>query len=405
MKQITTPSLLFSLAVLTCMPLLQACSGCHDNGLSNNGNIGADSGLNANDDGNQFASADWGLWLSSTAMPDGSIALAFYDREQGGIAFANGTPGATADIQWTYEHIDGYPAANGLDAGDRGMYTSLAMSPDGTPWAAYYDVGAHNLRYARRVATPSGYLWLNGIADSGEGYPQNAGLFTSIAFNDAGLPVIAHYDQTKHALRIAHFDGSSFSGEVVDVGEDREPADTGEDLIDADVGMYACLRIANGKEYIAYFDKANGNLKLAIGTAGNYETMIVDEDENVGAWPNMEIRGTTVHIAYQDVGKQHLRYAVGEPSTGWSIEKVDQGAYVGADTALYFDGDNPSIVYFEGYDNDMKLARFDGDQWSKAKIATIGAVGFHNEVVSAGGRFYAASYNYTEKNIFFTSLD
>ncbi len=405
MTHISTPAI--ALTALVFMPYLQGCGGCQESALSSKGNVGLDnldSGFSREVNHSNFMSGDWGLWLSAVTLPDGQVGISFYDKEQGGIAFAYGTPSGD-DIQWTYEAIDGYPGANGLDAGDRGMYTSLAVDDNGTLWAAYYDVGARNLRYARRAETPSGIVWVNALADSGEGITIDAGLFASLALQADGRPVIAHYDKGSAALRIAHYNGSDFVGQVLDEGTDREPADTGEDLVEADVGMYACLRIANDQEYLSYYDKANGNLKLAVGNSPNYTLYTIDDGENVGAWPNMVIRGDKIHIAYQDVGKQHLRYAVGKPGGSWDIQKVDRGQLVGADTALFFEGNKPSIVYFDGYGNDMKLARFDGEHWNKSTLSSVGAIGFHNEVISTGDAFYAASYNYTDKNVFFTKLD
>jgi hypothetical protein len=394
--------LVMALSLSMLLPQLSGCGGCQETDLSRTGSVAEDSGIGDGGDGG-FSSSNWGLWLGSAILADGNIGITFYDKDQGGIAFGHGTPGA-AGITWQFEEVDGYPGASGLDAGDRGMHTSLAVAPDGTAWAAFYDLGARNLRYAWRANTPSGYVWINGMADSGEGMTQDAGLFTSIAIDDSGNPVIAHHDKASGTLRVAHWQGSAFSGEVVDRGEDRAPVDTGNELVEASVGMYAHLQIANGQEYIAYYDAANGNLKLAIGNAPNYQIYVVDDDEDVGAWPSMAIRGRTIHIAYQDVGKQHLRYAVGKPDD-WTITKVDRNELVGADTALFFDGDNPGIVYFDGYNNDMKVARYDGDRWRKSKVARSGAVGFHNEVVFAGGRFYGASYNYTKKTVLFRALD
>ena len=46
--------------------------------------------------------------------------------------------------------------------------------------------------------------------------------------------MIAHYDHNVRELRVAHWDGTSFSGESIDTGEDSEdesgtlPADTGK---------------------------------------------------------------------------------------------------------------------------------------------------------------------------------
>jgi hypothetical protein len=389
---------LLAIGALTLLPLLTGCS-CSDQGVSGLGDVDEEEA----DKGHPFSS-DWGQWLSSTKLADGTVGIAYYDRDQGGIGFGIGTP--TADgLVWEHEQVDGYPQDNGLDAGDRGMYTAVATDPDGTVWAAFYDIGAHNLRYGKRVDGPSGIVWKNNIADVGEGLSQDAGLFASIAIGGNGKPIVSHYDKGAQTLRVAHWSGGSFTGEVVDRGEDRLPEDTGEELIEANVGMYSRIRYANGQEYIAYYDQANGDLKLAVGRSGDYQIHIIDEDGDVGAWPDMVIRGKTVHLAYQDVGKQHLLYAVGKPGEDFEVTVVDRSDLVGADTALYFDGGKPRIVYFDGYNNNMKLAKLKSGSWQKSSVRRKGAVGFHNEVVTAGGKTYAACFNYTKRDVFLTTLD
>jgi hypothetical protein len=385
-----------SLSIVSLAAFLGGCS-CSEQSVSNLGDVDP-----TEEDSTHPFSTDWGQWLSATELPDGTVGITYYDRDQGGIGFGIGTPSETG-LNWAHEQVDGYPQENGLDAGDRGMYTAVSAAPDGTIWAAYYDVGARNLRYARRISATSG--WTNDLADIGEGFTQDAGLFASIAMDGRGRPVISHYDRGSKALRVAHWSGGSFTGEVVDRGEDATPEDSGSELVEADVGMYSRIRYANGKEYIAYYDQANGDLKLAIGQSGAYRIHTIDSEGDVGAWPDMVIRGKQVHLAYQDVGKQHLRYAVGLPGEDFEISVIDRGDLVGADTALFFKNGKPRVVYFDGYGSNMKLAKLKDGSWTKSTIHRKGAVGFHNEVVSAGGKTYGACFNYTKRDVFLTGLD
>ena len=391
---------LVALGALTLAPQLTGCRGCSEAGLTRFGDLEE----TEEEEGGHPFSSDWGQWLSATKLADGTVGIAYYDRDQGGIGFGVGIPGAEG-VAWVHERVDGYPQENGLDAGDRGMYTSVATAPDGTVWAAFYDVGARNLRYGKRISDETGVRWKNDLADVGEGMTQDAGLFASVAIDGKGKPVIAHYDRSAQSLRVAHFSGGRFTGEVVDRGEDLVPDDTGSELVEANVGMYSRIRYANGKEYIAYYDKAHGDLKLAVGRSGDYRIHTVDADGDVGAWPDMLIRGKKVHIAYQDAGKQRLRYAVGQPGDDFEITVVDRGDLVGADTALFFEDGQPGIVYFDGFNNNMKLARFDGESWSKSTVHRKGAVGFHNEVITTGGKTYAACFNYTKRDVFLAALE
>ena len=343
-------------------------------------------------------STDWGQWLSMAVTPAGQPAISFYDREHGAVGFAIGTLDEGVPT-WRFEGVDGYAGASGLDPGDRGTYTSLAFADDGTAWVSFYDQGAKNLRYAKRHPTLG--AWSAGLADVGEGMTQNAGLFSSIAIGADGMPVIAHHDKGASTLRVARWNGASFVGAVFDRGEEFS-ADTGgeEESREANVGQFVKLRIIDGVEYMAYYDAANGDLKLAIGT----DIHVVDAEGDVGQWPDFAVRDGVIHISYQDAGNQRLKYAVGTPGA-WTISTIDDSPYTGADTALYFHGEKPGVVYFEGRENDMKHAIVNDAGWATRDFATEGAVGFHNEIVSIGLKSYVACYNYTQRDVFFAALD
>ena len=96
--------------------------------------------------------------------------------------------------------------------------------------------------------------------------------------------------------------------------------------------------------------------------------------------------------------------AVGTPGD-WVITTVDESPYTGADTALYFKDDQPSVVYFEGRSNDMKGASLGDEGWVSRTVHSEGAVGFHNEVIQTGDKTYAACFDYTKRSVLFTELD
>ena len=92
-------------------------------------------------------------------------------------------------------------------------------------------------------------------------------------------------------------------------------------------------------------------------------------------------------------------------SGGWSTELVDSGDHIGADAALFVDGGKTGIVYFDGLQNDMKLARNTGDAWTAEKLTgDQGALGFHNETVKIGDVRYVACYDFTARSVFFAAL-
>ena len=387
-------SLLTALAAALLAPTLPGCKGCSKDKGTETGTIGE-----TGTEEEPYVPADWGQWLTMAATPEGNAAVAYYDRDKGALGYAEATPGDAPT--WVHEQVDGYTSSEGLDTGDRGKFASMAIADDGTRWIAYQDLLTRTLRYATRTADGD---WSSGVADTGEGATPKAGAFASLALDGSGYPVVAHYDEAKARLRVAHWNGSSFSGEVVDEGEDVT-GDTGG-TVDADVGQFARLRISGGTEYIAYYDAAAGALKLAVGTSGSYDIEVVDDGGDVGQWPDMLVASDgTIHIAYHDVENQDLKYAVGTPGS-WTTTTVDEGEYVGADTALFLNGNYPAIVYFDGRNNDVKLAQNTGSDWTTDTLAGAdGALGYHNEVITAAGAHYAACYDYTSRTIWFSPLD
>ncbi len=375
---------------------LEACKGCRDDGITPIVEEPEDP-------------HDIGQYLSM-GVYDGQPAVAYYDRTSGGLAFSLGEIQGES-VTWTEERVDGYPDANGLDAGDVGKYTSMQIDGD-TIWVSYYDVSNGRLFYARRNGKDD---WETGVADTGSGPTPRAGLFSSMALDSSGNPVVAHFDQGKGQLRVARWSGSSFTGSVVDEGEGWEPADTAVNLDakDPEVGKYAKLVIVGGTEYLAYYDGALGNLKLATGSGGGWDIEVVDdgwdeatgEEWDVGQWPAILVDGDELVIAYQDVTNYDLRVARGTPGGTWTVEVVDDGPFTGSDAELYMNGSYPAVVYFDGNENNIKLAINDGSSWTVDTLAgEEAALGFHNESVVIGGKRYVACYDYSNRTIWFREL-
>jgi len=375
---------------LACSTLLAGC-GCRDENLNVRPDI-------PEEDPN-----DVGQWLSMDLMSDGSPAVSYYDNSKGALGFAVGVFDDAGDIAWRTEQVDGFPADNGLDPGDRGLYTSLAVDGQNQAWISYYDASNGSLRYAQRSAEGE---WETGIAGTGSGPTSDVGWFSSLALNSADEPVIAFYDVLDAQLRISYFNGGGFSSEVVDDGSADTPAES-----DPDVGRYSRLMIHEGTEYIAYYDAAQGNLKLATGSSGAWNIELVDDgsDElgsgDVGAWPDLAMVGGELLIAYQDIGNGDLRLARGSTGSSWTVKIVDNGTEVGADARMFVNGGSPGVYYFDGYNNDLKLAVEDSDSengWKTETLAGEGAaLGFHIDTVTDGSKRYVACYDFTNRNIWF----
>ncbi len=376
-------------------PLLVWLAACSCQPENNLGNVQPD-------DPNGLMTHDIGQYLSMTLNDEGQPVISFYDRDKGALAFGVGEVlGETLD--WTLSPVDGYPDDVGLDPGDRGKYTSVAVDAAGTTWIAYHDATSGVLRVA--TCPKGGTAWELLVGDAGTGASPETGKFASLALDPSDNPVIAHYQSDKQLLRVARFNGTAFTGETVDEGTGYVAQDTGEQDIAANVGKYASLAIADdGTEYIAYYDAAHGDLKLATGTTGAYTVTTIDADGDVGAWPDLMINGDELVIAYQDVGNQDLKLARGSGST-WTLELLDDANYVGADAAVFMNGSYPGVWYFDGHDNNVKLAQQAGSDWSADTWAgDDAALGYHLETVTVDATVWVASYDYTNRTIWSDSL-
>ena len=217
---------------------------------------------------------DRGQWLSMDTMADGTIVASYFDRGEDGLGVAFGTI-TEAGTTWTYEEIEGFQDASGLDSGNLGTHTSLVVAPGDVIWVVYYDISNATLRYARRHNTASGRTmdptaaWTTGVADVGGGARPDAGQWSSMALSPEGKPVVAHYDVGEQELRVTRWDGEAWGNQVEIVGQEYTLGDTGGSTKPADVGKFANLFIgADGTEYIAYYDDAWSRLMLAeIGRA------------------------------------------------------------------------------------------------------------------------------------------
>jgi hypothetical protein len=339
---------------------------------------------------------DHGQWLSMGVSPDGRLVASYYDRTRGGLGFAIGEPRDNGDVWWFHEEVDGYPDAEGLDPGDRGWYTSLEVAADGGVWVAYYDQGNGALRTAHRT----GRTWTTELADAGGGLDPDTGRWASLALDADDNPVVAHHDAANGTLRVSRRSAAgAWSSEVAHTGEDGVDGDGNP--VDANVGQFASLVIHDGVEYIAFYDAANGNLDLIEGFSGAYTHTTIDAEGDVGQWPSIWTDGDELVIAYHDVGNQDLKIARRTGGGAFSFTTIDAGEFVGADTFVFNDTDGLGVVYFDGHDNDMKVARADGSSWAIDVKGGEGlAVGYHNEAAYTAGRWWVASYDYTNRAIF-----
>ena len=339
--------------------------------------------------------ANFGRWLQMDVSPDGRPVATYYDDVNGGLRFSIGTVADDGLIGWVHEDVDGMPDETGYDAGDVGSYTSMVVADNGSVWVSYYNVSSTGLKVAHRV----GGVWTVESVDAGGNSSSNAGLWSSIALNADGNPVVAHYDGGSGDLRMSRFDGSSWSSEAVHSG-----ADFSDKTItrEADVGKYAKLLIDGNTEYIAFYDAAWQRLDLLEGFVGAYALSTVYSNSDAGMWPSMLVDNGTLYLSFQDLEGERLMLATRKAGSSFSLETVDQGRMRGSDSELFMMNGDLQMVYFDGHNNDMMLAT-PGPQ-NSWQVSSLGgddaAVGFHNEVVALPEGYFVASFDHTNQRLF-----
>ena len=135
----------------------------------------------------------------------GSSWVSAYAETYGDLVVAQvSAAGRIVDTDW--EWVDGVPAVTPEVAGsmirggitdtgpDVGMYTSIAVQQDGTPMVTYYDRDSGSLKFAAKVAG----TWQTHVIDAGDGAAgapgdTMVGMFTSLSLrSDDGRPGVAY---------------------------------------------------------------------------------------------------------------------------------------------------------------------------------------------------------------------
>jgi hypothetical protein len=358
-----------------------------------------------------------GAYTSAAVAPDGTLWIAgyleaSYDQEYlyGDLAVGrwNGS-----EVEW--KAVDGVPSEPAVDpqrfdskgfrggqtepGDDVGLWTSIAVGPDGNPAVAYYDVTHRALRYAKF----NGESW-----DAGEVQKielGDAGRYAKLVFV-GGQPVIAYLfiepgeaGAMKSGVRLArggsgwafedvavdnatpcrhHFCGPGTAC-VIDTGICTQESNDcamecadGQECVDVE-GMPGCVDVygpaatdtypdalglyisavprPNGELGLAFYDRIKGNMMVAVQAAGAWAAAIVDGeagdgtdtgDKGIGASLAIDAQDN-FHLSYVDGLSEGLVYLMlpgGMP--GGTPELVDDGLSAGDGPHLV--GDDSHIV-------------------------------------------------------------
>lgn len=357
---------------------------------------------------------DVGEHTSIVVDANGVIHVAYYDRDNGRLKYANYAGG-----MWSTSVVD--------ETAHVGLYSSIAIDANGNPAIAYMMVEGMQapdptpltgLRYAvaNTNMPASGSDWTIADVDAAEKpIPLcEGGCGNGRACVDFGMGPICATESSTCAT-------SCGSDEVcVDDGAGTASCETELNIVPLDgfidgVGLFADLAFTStGTPVIAYYDRLERDLKLATGLpGGGFSLRTLDGDDamdptDTGQHATVAISpNDDVAVAYFDATNDDLIYY--DVRSGVR-EIVDDGVsppdlrMVGADASLLFDASgSPAIAYQDPTLVDLVYARRIGSppMWS---IETLrGAPPAGSDVGTAAG-FYAAQAR-VDSNAYVCSVD
>lgn len=242
--------------------------------------------------------------------------------------------------------------------GDTSEYSSIALGADGLPLVAYFDATPHALKVAHCTNAICSSRQVNTVDDAANSFQ----LCVSLAVAPDGFPVIAYYDATLTALKVAKCNDHACAGG----DETRTVVDNS-----ASVGMGCSLAIGNdGLPIIAYHDDTAGALKVAKcndpACSGGDETLSTVDDpaDDVGASTSLAIGNDGLPvIAHRDRTAEALLFVKCNDAAcapgGETYRTIEDSANnVGSYLSLVVGADGfPVIAYLDASAGDIRVAK------------------------------------------------
>jgi len=364
----------------------------------------------------------------------GAAWVSAYAESHGDLVVASASQaGRIPNESW--EFVDGVPdgpvaipqsdiRGGILEAGpDVGMYTSIAVAPGDVPMVTYFDRDTGSLKFAAKY----GGTWQIHVIDDGTGPAidpelggETAGLYTALTLRtDDGRPGVAY-------MALVSQGGGVVTAEVrFAAAQSATPSSASDWLfwtvdssvlppVDPDTadptplpggtGLFVeATRAADQAPVLVYYDRANGDLKMARfdATGGTFlAPQVLDgASDDVGWYPSVAIaEDATIHVSYESASHDDLMYvntADNAPTLiddGYRIVGTTEDGlpkpefhFVGDDSNIIIGANGPVIVYQDATTHELLLAQRDAaGVWQRRVIAG-------DEAEFAGGYGFFAS--------------
>ncbi|MBX7185266.1 MAG: hypothetical protein K1Y01_09000 [Vicinamibacteria bacterium] len=280
--------------------------------------------------------------ISAGCLPGATINTVNADGTVVCVSSASGQPG------FAISNVEG-SAANNV-----GYYSSIVIGSDGLGLISYYDITNRRLKVAHcndAACTTAAIA----VADNGGG-ANDVGQYSSITLGSDNRGVIAYWDATANALKVAH------CADVVCSAATSVVVDTGG-------GTHAAITKngSTGFPMISYYDEANRELKLAIcsnAVCSASAIKVMDNggaaDDVVGTFTSITNTGGLAIVSYHDETNDRLKIARCNDNLCNSPIVVvgDAAAGTGQYTAvtLGIDSNSPIVAYRDAVNGKLKTA-------------------------------------------------
>ncbi|HEX6838571.1 MAG TPA: hypothetical protein VF334_18465, partial [Polyangia bacterium] len=367
-------------------------------------------------DGYRFGISDPGPdvgYYTSIALASGKPMIAYFDATNGALKFARGP-----------HPFDVMTVDQGANTGvDVGMYAALNLDAGGVPTIAYVASGMQSgdhFTSELRVAVaandhPSATDWSISTVDSttiscagrcGTGtaciVPAMVNMMPNV---DPSKSTCVAVDAQPCAATCSSTQ-ACIMGTCTNVLQPQKAPDLYEGI-----GLFVnARRNSAGQLVLVYYDREQGDLKMATGAAGAWQVAFIDGNDpttDVGQFATAELAADdSLHVAYVDAINDRLLYKhVAGGAVPMTADVIDDGTRAdgphsvgaGANLALDVNG-SPRVVYQDQNTADLEVATTPG-AWSHMDLETgIGGYGFYPHQLFEGGKLYFTEFVYDRSN-------
>ena len=223
-----------------------------------------------------------------------------------------------------------------------GLYTSLALDGSGNPVVSYYDATNGDLRVLH-CGNPNCTSGNNITSPDTDG---NVGRYTSLALDGSGNPVVSYWDRTNFDLKLLHCGNADCSSGNTIATPDTAAADSPTSL----------ALDGSGNPIVSYHAASIGSDDLNVLQCGNAacdsgNTVIFsDMSGDVGHDSSLALDGSgNVVVSYRDANNRDLKLLHCDNATCSSstLTSADTNGIVGVTSLALDSSDNPVVSYFD----------------------------------------------------------